>query len=190
MMPDVSYHVNGGPIAMPDEDFERVIKQSDIALQICQAGNIRTALLCLNLAVENKAFDRFLIATDTPTGTGMMPLGMIKSVTEMATLSDYPAEWMIAAASGNAARIYKLDTGFVRAENPPICCSWMPRWEVLKKRASLQSSMATCGRRLPASLKAFHGLLDEAATLLLPCGVPKVLRSNIVQDFAVTQQFS
>ena len=115
MMPDVSYHVNGGPIAMPDEDFERVIKQSDIALQICQAGNIRTALLCLNLAVENKAFDRFLIATDTPTGTGMMPLGMIKSVTEMATLSDYPAEWMIAAASGNAARIYKLDTGFVRA---------------------------------------------------------------------------
>ena len=61
MMPDVSYHVNGGPIAMPDEDFERVIKQSDIALQICQAGNIRTALLCLNLAVENKAFDRFLI---------------------------------------------------------------------------------------------------------------------------------
>src|SRR5581483_6388021 len=90
-------------------------KESDMALQICQAGNIRTALLCLNLAVENKAFDRFLIATDTPTGTGMMPLGMIKSITEMATLSDYPPEWMIAAATGNAARVYGLDTGFLQA---------------------------------------------------------------------------
>lgn len=114
MKPNVSYHINGGPIAMPDEDFIRIIKDSDIALQICQAGNIRTALLCLNLAVENKAFDRFLIATDTPTGTGMMPLGMIKSITEMATLSDYPPEWMIAAATGNAARVYGLDTGFLQ----------------------------------------------------------------------------
>ena len=44
MRPNVSFHVNGGPIAMPDQDFERVIKESDIALQICQAGNIRTAI--------------------------------------------------------------------------------------------------------------------------------------------------
>ena len=43
-------------------------KETEIALQICQAGNIRTALMCLNLAVENDQFDRFLIATDTPTG--------------------------------------------------------------------------------------------------------------------------
>ena len=114
MRPNVSFHVNGGPIAMPDQDFERVIKESDIALQICQAGNIRTAILCVNLAVTNNAFDRLLIATDTPTGTGMMPLGMIKSITEMATLTDYPPEWMIAAATGNAARVYGLNSGFVR----------------------------------------------------------------------------
>ena len=44
MRPNVSFHVNGGPIAMPDQDFERIIKESDIALQICQAGNIRTAI--------------------------------------------------------------------------------------------------------------------------------------------------
>jgi enamidase len=44
--------------------------------------------MCANLAVENNAFDRLLIATDTPTGTGMMPLGMIKSITELATLTD------------------------------------------------------------------------------------------------------
>ena len=114
MRPDVSFHINGGPIAMPDKDFPMIINETDIALQICQAGNIRTALLCLNLAVENDEFDRFLIATDTPTGTGVMPLGMIKSVTEMATLSSYPAEWMIAAATGSVAKIYRLNSGFIK----------------------------------------------------------------------------
>jgi enamidase len=59
-------------------------------------------------------FHRFLIATDTPTGTGVMPLGMFKSVTEMATLSDHPPEWMIAAATGNVANTYRLKTGFLR----------------------------------------------------------------------------
>ncbi len=113
MRPDVSFHINGGPIAMPDKDFPMIVNETNIALQICQAGNIRTALMCLNLAVENDQFDRFLIATDTPTGTGVMPLGMIKSVTEMATLSDYPAEWMIAAATGSVAKIYRLNSGFI-----------------------------------------------------------------------------
>ena len=114
MRPDVSFHINGGPIAMPDEDFPRIVHESDIALQICQAGNIRTALMCLELAVEAKQYDRFLIATDTPTGTGVMPLGMIKSVVEMACLSDHSAEMMIAAATGNVAKIYRLDNGFIK----------------------------------------------------------------------------
>ena len=114
MQPDVSFHVNGGPVAMPDADFPRVINESKIALQICQAGNIRTALLCLKLAIEADQYDRFLIATDTPTGTGMMPLGMIKSVVEMACLSDCSPEMMIAAATGNVANIYKLDNGFIK----------------------------------------------------------------------------
>ncbi|MEX2454557.1 MAG: amidohydrolase family protein, partial [Rhodospirillaceae bacterium] len=113
MKPDVSFHVNGGPVAMPDADFPRVINESGIALQICQAGNIRTALLCLNLAVEADAFDRVILATDTPTGTGVMPLGMIKSVCELSCLSDYPAEMLIAAATGNNAKVYRLNTGFI-----------------------------------------------------------------------------
>jgi len=114
MRPNVSFHINGGPIAMPDKDFPMIVNETDIALQICQAGNIRTALMCLDLAVKNDQFDRFLIATDTPTGTGVMPLGMIKSITEMATLSNYPAEWMIAAATGSVANIYRLNSGFIK----------------------------------------------------------------------------
>lgn len=39
--PHVSFHINGGPTAMPDRDFERVITETDIALQVCTAGNLR-----------------------------------------------------------------------------------------------------------------------------------------------------
>src|SRR6476659_1248463 len=50
MKPHVSFHVNGGPTAMPDRDFERIILEGDMALQVCTAGNLRTALLCATLA--------------------------------------------------------------------------------------------------------------------------------------------
>ncbi len=59
MHPHVSFHINGGPTAMPDADFERVIRESEIALQVCTAGNLRTTLLCARLADANDAFDRF-----------------------------------------------------------------------------------------------------------------------------------
>ena len=45
MQPDVSFHVNGGPVAMPDADFRRIVNDSTIALQVCTAGNLRTTLL-------------------------------------------------------------------------------------------------------------------------------------------------
>jgi enamidase len=83
MHPHVSFHINGGPTAMPDADFERVIKESKIALQVCTAGNLRTTLLCARLADANGAFDRFIIATDTPTGSGIMPLGMLYTIAHL-----------------------------------------------------------------------------------------------------------
>ncbi|MGH6893736.1 MAG: amidohydrolase family protein [Dongiaceae bacterium] len=118
MKPHVSFHINGGPVAMPDKDFERIVVGTKIALQVCQAGNIRTALMCLDLAVKHKQFDRFLIATDTPTGTGVMPLGMIKSICELSTLSKYPPEWLVCAATGNVGRTYKIKEGFIQKGAP------------------------------------------------------------------------
>jgi enamidase len=115
MQPDVSFHVNGGPVAMPDADFPRVVNDSKIALQVCTAGNLRTTLLIADLARKADQFDRFLIATDTPTGSGIMPLGMMYTITHLASLTDMPVEWAIAAATGNNAKVYKLNSGFLRA---------------------------------------------------------------------------
>jgi enamidase len=113
MHPHVSFHINGGPTAMPDKDFERVILESKMALQVCTAGNLRTALLCARLAEQHGAFDRFIIATDTPTGSGIMPLGMLYTIAHLAALNDRPAEHFICAATGNNAKVYGLDSGFI-----------------------------------------------------------------------------
>jgi enamidase len=115
LKPRVSFHVNGGPTAMPDRDFERIIRESDIALQICTAGNLRTALLCAGLAQKLDAFDRLLIATDTPTGSGIMPLGMLYTIAHLSSLAGLAPEAAISAATGNNARVFRLDCGFLAA---------------------------------------------------------------------------
>jgi enamidase len=112
--PDVSFHINGGPTAMPDRDFERVIRETDMALQVCTAGNLRTTLLCARLARELDAFDRLIIASDTPTGSGVMPLGILYTVAHLASIGGIAPEWALCAATGSNARVYKLSAGFVR----------------------------------------------------------------------------
>src|SRR6188474_1332684 len=111
--PHVSFHINGGPTAMPDADFSRVILETDIALQVCTAGNLRTTLLCAKLAEAKGAFERFIIATDTPTGSGIMPLGMLYTIAHLSSLTDMPPERFICAATGSNARIYGLDSGLL-----------------------------------------------------------------------------
>ena len=117
MQPHVSFHVNGGPAAMPDEDFPRLVNESDIALQVCTAGNLRTLLMTADLLRKADQFDRLLIATDTPTGSGIMPLGMMYTITHLASLTDLPVEHAIAAATGNNAKVYDLNCGLLRVGN-------------------------------------------------------------------------
>ncbi len=86
---------------------------SQVALQLCTAGNLRTALWLTKMVRETDQFDRLLIATDTPTGSGIMPLGMQYTITHLAGLADVPVEWAIAAATGNNARVYRLNSGLI-----------------------------------------------------------------------------
>jgi enamidase len=113
LKPHVSFHTNGGPIAMPDKDYPRLVNESDMALQVCTAGNLRTTLLVARLLVEADMPERLLIATDTPTGSGIMPLGMLYTISHLASLGQMPVEQAIAAATGNNARIYRLNSGLI-----------------------------------------------------------------------------
>ena len=111
--PDVSFHVNGGPVAMPDRDFPRLVNESGMALQVCTAGNLRTTLMVADLLRQADRLDRLLIATDTPTGSGIMPLGMLYTISHLASLGGMAPEVAVAAATGNNARVYRLNSGLV-----------------------------------------------------------------------------
>ncbi len=114
MLPDISGHVNGGPVALSDEDLTRVVMETDMALQIVQAGNIRSSLKVIELVEQKQCFDRLLTASDTPTGTGMMPLGTIKTLVEMCCLAKIEPERMLATSTGNVAKVYGFNSGFLQ----------------------------------------------------------------------------
>src|SRR5258708_27969444 len=82
-----------------------------MALQIVQAGNLRSALHIVKRAREAGALPRVCVASDTPTGTGVMPMGVMKSVCELASLGDLPPEVVIALATGNNRRAFRLAAG-------------------------------------------------------------------------------
>jgi len=83
-----------------------------------QAGNLRSSLEILRIAVARHALDRILIATDTPTGTGVMPLGMIKTVVELSSLGRISAPDAIALATGNCGRVLRRGEGVLEPGAP------------------------------------------------------------------------
>src|SRR5271170_1963541 len=111
--PDVSFHVNGGPTAMPEEGFAKLVNESQMALQLCTAGNLRTSLLVTRQLKDKRELERLLIATDTPTGSGIMPLGIWYTISYLASLGVLDPELAIAAATGNNARVFGLNSGIL-----------------------------------------------------------------------------
>jgi enamidase len=72
----------------------------------------------LRLARDRDALDRIVIATDTPTGTGVMPLGMIKTIAELSSLGRLPATDVIACATGNNGHVLRRQEGVLDIGRP------------------------------------------------------------------------
>lgn len=118
LRPDVCGHVNGGPTSLEEEGVERIIRETDMVLQLVQAGNLRSSLEIVETVREVGAQDRVIIGSDTPTGTGVMPLGMIKTVAELTSLGGVPPEVVWSWASGVTADVYELDAGRIEVGRP------------------------------------------------------------------------
>jgi enamidase len=184
MRPHVSFHINGGPTAMPDADFELVIKETEIALQVCTAGNLRTLLLCARLAEQLDAFDRFIIATDTPTGSGIMPLGMLYTIAHCASLTDMAPERFICAASGSNARVYGLDSGYLAAgKAADIVLVDAPDGGTQKTAlaAIKHGDIAAIGGVVTAGVPRFIGRSRNTPGTTRKA---RVVKSTVTQDFA------
>lgn len=111
LAPDVCGHINGGPTSLDEGGVDAIIEGTDMALQLVQAGNLRSAVRILRKCDAEDRFDRVVIGSDTPTGTGVMPLGVIKTVAELSSFSGIDPARIWAAATGNNARTWGLPAG-------------------------------------------------------------------------------
>ncbi|HEX3789271.1 MAG TPA: amidohydrolase family protein [Pseudonocardiaceae bacterium] len=119
MRPQIAGHINGGPTSLtPAENALIVAEGSDIALQLVHAGNLRSAIDIAERALAKGDLHRILIATDTPTGTGVIPLGMLRQLAEMVSLGPLTPEQAITAATGNVAATYGLTAGRIAVGAP------------------------------------------------------------------------
>jgi enamidase len=136
--------------------------------------------------VQHGAFDRLIIATDTPTGSGVMPLGMLYTIAHLASLNGVPAEQFICAATGNNASVYKLDSGVLeagRAADIVLLDAPDGGTQSTARNAIQHGDIAAIGAVISAGIPRFVGRSRNTPATRRRA---RVVRSNVLQDFAAT----
>lgn len=111
--PTVASHVNGGPTAISFEEVDKLITDSQMPLEIVQCGNPKVADYVVRKLAEKNQLYRIIIGNDSPSGTGIIPLGILRTIVQIASISGIPAEKAFAMATGNTAKVYGLETSMV-----------------------------------------------------------------------------
>jgi enamidase len=111
--PDVASHVNGGPTRLPLTDVERILDETEAFVEIVQCGNTLAAQETARLVAENGLERRLILGTDMPSGTGVIPLGMLRTIAWVASLGGIPPARAVALATGNTARLHRFNRGVI-----------------------------------------------------------------------------
>ncbi len=118
LQPDIVAHATGGPIPMPFDELQEIVEQTDAYLEIAYAGNPRWTVDLLRLIQERDALQRVTVGTDTPSGTGTTPRGMLRIVALIASLGGVPPAHALCLATANTARAHGIEVGIVRPGSP------------------------------------------------------------------------
>lgn len=110
---DVIGHINGGHTALPDDQIVCLCERCSRAIELVHNGNLRSALVALRAANELGQLGRVILGTDSPAGSGVQPLGILRMIAQLASLGEVPAEVAICFATGNTARVHGLSTGLI-----------------------------------------------------------------------------
>jgi enamidase len=111
--PDIIGHINGGHTALPLSQIRCLCEGCGRAIEIVHNGNELAGLSALRFARELGQLDRVILGTDSPAGSGVQPLGILRMVALLASLGDLPTEQAFCLATGNTARLRKLDCGLI-----------------------------------------------------------------------------
>lgn len=111
--PTVASHCNGGPTSISKTEALRIIKETDAAVEIVQCGNQALTLYILQEIVKLGQESRIIFGNDAPSGTGMIPLGILRNICYASSVCGIDPAVSIAMASGNTAKIFGLNTGLI-----------------------------------------------------------------------------
>ncbi len=112
--PDIVSHLNGGPTAIPLSEVEILIKETNLFLEIVQCGNPLVAIEAIKMIKQNKAMSRVIIGNDMPSGTGIISLGILRTLNLISSIGGISGPEAVAMATGNTARCYKLNRGLIK----------------------------------------------------------------------------
>ena len=111
--PDIVSHINGGPTAVSFAEAEKLIRKTALILEIVHCGNSKMIVEVMRIVKEVKAYPRIIIGNDAPSGTGVIPLGILRVINFLASICGVKAEEAIAMATGNTAKVYRLNRGVI-----------------------------------------------------------------------------
>ena len=111
--PDIVSHLNGGPTAVPMEEVRKLVYETKLTLEMVHCGNPRVAVEAAKMIVDANALDRVIIGNDAPSGTGVVPLGILRVMNLLASLTPIKPEQAVCMATGNTARVHKLNRGVI-----------------------------------------------------------------------------
>jgi enamidase len=112
--PHIACHVNGGPTSVSPEEIEKLVRDTSYTLELVHCGNPKATVDALNFGLKYNALGRFIIGNDAPSGTGVVPLGILRVICMAASLTKVKPEQALCMATGNTAKVFGLETGFVR----------------------------------------------------------------------------
>jgi enamidase len=112
---DVIGHINGGHTSLPEAHVCELCERSTRAIEIVHNGNEKTAIAAAQTARDRRCLHRVILGTDGPAGSGVQPLGILRLVALLSSLGGLPAEQVFCFATGNTARIRRLDCGLIEA---------------------------------------------------------------------------
>lgn len=110
---DVIGHINGGHTALPLSQIECLCEQCSRAIELVHNGNEFAAIHAMKIAKGLNQLDRVILGTDSPAGSGVQPLGILRMIAMLSSLGDMPPEIVFCFATGNTAAIRNLTGGFI-----------------------------------------------------------------------------
>jgi enamidase len=119
--PHVVGHINGGTTSMSEREIDLLVVTT-MALEIVHCGNGKAALHTIRRAREAGSLGRVIIGNDAPSGTGVVPLGILRVIAHLASLGGVAPEQAVAMATGNTARVYGLPVGVLEAGREADLC--------------------------------------------------------------------